>query len=260
MKISMVPMSQLQEKPVEKQRANEPRYVYDPLRGSALVNGFPAVILGYRAEDTSHIVPGRYERPLVDWACQLAPAEKQFVDCGAHMGSWTLVMAARFSEVHAFEPQRLIFQQLCGNIALNGLTNVFAYNTGLDEAPAQLTLQRPGVDRGSSSARIDVAQRFEAEHIELSPETIHVVTLDSFADALTNVGLMKIDVEGLELRVLKGAATVLRNNGLPKIILECWSAEWFKQDKIELLKFLDELGYRIVPISGYSDILLAEKK
>jgi FkbM family methyltransferase len=176
------------------------------------------------------------------------------------MGSWTLVMAAHFREVHAFEPQRLIYQQLCGNVALNGLSNVFARNVGLDDAPGRLTLYRPGVDRGSASARSDVAQRFEAEHIALSPESIEVVTLDSFADVLIDIGLVKIDVEGLELRVLKGATKILRENGLPKLLVECWSADWYRQDKEQLLRFLDALGYRVVPIRGYADMLLAEKK
>lgn len=236
------------------------RYLHDPARGSTAVTGFPAVILGYPADATTHIVPGRYERDLVDWALQLAPAEKQFVDVGAHMGSWTLVMAAHFREVHAFEPQRLIYQQLCGNVALNGLANVFARNVGLDEAAGELTLQRPGVDRGSSTARPDVAGRYEAEGVTLSPETIAVATLDSFADALTDVGLVKIDVEGLELRVLKGARRILLDNDLPKLLVECWSADWYRDDKEQLLDFLDDLGYRVVSISGYADMLLAEKR
>ena len=191
---------------------------------------------------------------------QLAPKSKQFVDCGAHMGSWTLVMARHFREVHAFEPQRLLFQQLCGNAALNGLTNVFAYNIGLDARPGQLTLHRPGVDRGSSSARTDVAQRFGADGIPTSPEVIPVAKLDNYAGILNDVGLIKIDVEGMELRVLRGAANILRQNRLPKVLLECWSSAWYQEDKKQLLQFLDELGYRIIPITGYADMLLAEAR
>ncbi len=238
-------------------KSTEARYVYMPERGSVLVEGFPAAVLGYRAEEVSHIVPGRYERDLVDWACELAPATKQFVDCGAHMGSWSLVVARRFREVHAFEPQRLLFQQLCGNAALNGLTNVFAYNVGLDARPGQLTLHRPGVDRGSASARTDVASRFNAEGITTSPEIISVTPLDSYVDILNDVGLIKIDVEGLELRVLQGAIPILQRNR-PKLLIECWSHDWYREDKQRLLTFLGDLNYRVMPISGYADVLLAE--
>jgi len=236
------------------------RYVHDPGQGSRRISGFPAVIVGHVVDAATGIVPGRHERDLVDWARELVSAEEQFVDIGAHMGSWTLIMADHAREVHAFEPQRLIYQQLCGNVALNGLSNVYAYNVGLDDRPGQLTLQRPGIDRGSSSARSDVADRFKAEGVPLSPERIEVVTLDSFATDLVNVGLVKIDVEGLELRVLKGAVEVLRQNALPKILVECWSADWYAQDKKDLLAFLEDLGYRIVPITGYADVLLAGKR
>lgn len=233
------------------------RYVFMPDRGSVLVEGFPATILGYRAEDVSHIVPGRYERDLVDWARELAPKSKQFVDCGAHMGSWSLVMAAHFREVHAFEPQRLIFQQLCGNAALNNLKNVFAYNTGLDAKTGQLTLHRPGVDRGSSSARESVIERFTVDGIPTSPESIPVTTLDSYLETLNDVGLIKIDVEGLELRVLQGATALLQKNALPTILIECWSHDWYQKDKNAVLQFLDDLGYRVLPINRYTDVLLA---
>jgi FkbM family methyltransferase len=246
---------QTEEPAVPDQSARQVRYVYDPKRGSVPITGFPASILGYRAEGTTHIVPGIYERNLVDWAKELVPAKKQFVDCGAHMGSWTLPMAFHAREVHAFEPQRLIFQQLCGNVVLNGLTNVFARNVGLDQAPSRLPLYRRDVDRGASSTRADVAARFAADDVEM----IDVVTLDSFAEVLNDVGLVKIDVEGLELRVLKGALEVLRQNDFPKIIFECWSNDWFNEDKHELLHFLEDVGYRIVPLKGYADIFLAEK-
>ena len=241
--------------------SNAQRYIYMPERGSVLVEGFPAVVLGYRAEDVAHIVPGRYERDLVDWARELAPTTTQFVDCGAHMGSWSIVMARHFNEVHAFEPQRLLFQQLCGNASLNGLDNVFAYNTGLDAEPGRLTLHRPGIDRGSASARSDVVEHFfEDRGIPTSPEVISVVMLNSFSEVLNNVGLIKIDVEGLELRVLRGAVEVLQRNSLPKMLIECWSHAWYQKDKDELLRFLDALGYRTVPINGYADILLATAK
>lgn len=238
--------------------ARQPSYVHDPVRGSVAVSGFPAVILGHPAEGSSDIVPGRHARDLVDWSLQLASTDKQFVDCGAHTGSWTLIMATHFREVYAFEPQRLIYQQLCGNVALNGLTNVMAYNIGLDEEDRQLTLHRPEGARGLSTARSDFNWRFAPGR--LSPEMCAARTLDSFTEALTDVGLVKIDVEGLELRVLRGALEVLRRNDLPKLLVECWAHDWYARDKQELLIFLDEIGYRVVPIMGYGDMLLAEKK
>lgn len=235
------------------------RFMFDPARWSARVTGFPAVILKYPAEGSPNIVPGRYERDLIDWAQQLSPRHKQFVDCGAHMGSWALVMAKHFREVHAFEPQRLIFQQLCGNIALNGIENVYTYNMGLDERPGQLTIRQRGADYGGTTARSDLAPLF-VEHKGQVAETIPVVQLDDFAHRFTDVGLIKIDVEGLEQRVLKGALQVLRNNNLPPMLIECWAFDWYAREKEALLQFLNEIGYRAVPIMGYGDMILAERK
>jgi len=245
----------------------EPRFIHVPGSPSVSVSGFPAAILGYRSEDVSAyrtdgehvIVPGIYERDLVDWARDLVPSSKQFVDCGAHTGSWTLVMADHFREVHAFEPQRLLFQQLCGNIALNGLANVFTYNTALDEKTGHLTLQRTGVDRGSSSARDDITRRFATNATSASPEIVPITTLDLFASVLNDVGLIKIDVEGLELRVLRGAAELLRNHR-PKMLVECWSHDWYRDEKRQLIAFLNDLDYRVVPVNGYADMLLAETR
>jgi FkbM family methyltransferase len=241
------------------------RYVFDP-GGSARVAGFPSVITNYRPEDLSSyrpdgehvIVPGRYERDLIDWAAEICP-HTQFVDCGAHVGSWTLIMATHFHEVHAFEPQRLIFQQLCGNIALNGLENVFTYNVGLDGVAGQVRLHRPGVDRGAATARPQLL----ANYPDIGPvteEIVPVFPLDRYKGLLVDVGLIKIDVEGLELRVVAGAQEMLQANGLPKMIIECWAHDWYQKDKQALVGFLLDTGYRVVPINGYADVILAEKR
>jgi len=249
--------------------ARPPRFVHEPGRGDTQITGFPAVILGSRLADARHLVPGYYARDLVDWTRDIVPSARrgQFVDCGAHMGSWTLVLAPAFREVHAFEPQRLIYQQLCGNVALNGIENVFVYNVGLDDEAKELTLQRPRGDdprapwgRGRSTANVEVARHLEREGVVLSAERVKAMPLDSYADILTDVGLVKIAVEGLELRLLKGAVTVLRQNDLPNVMVECWDWDWYRPHKEALLLFFDELGYRTIPVSGYSTMLLAERK
>lgn len=195
------------------------RYVFDPAQStSTIVTGFPTVILEHSHEDTDVIVPGRHERDLIDWSKQLSPTTRQFVDVGAHVGSWTLVMATQFREVHAFEPRRLTFQQLCGNIALNGLENVFVHNVGIE------------------------------------------TTLDSFADVLTDVGLMKIDVGDQVPLLLEGAAEVIRINELPSLMIECGAYAEQPQKKRALLDFLEDLGYFLVPIRGYPNVLLAESR
>jgi len=74
------------------------------------------------------------------------------------------------------------------------------------------------------------------------------------------VGLIKIDVEGLELRVLKGALEVLRQNQLPPLLFECWSGARYQKEKEALLEFVESLGYEIHRVRRYNDMILATAK
>jgi hypothetical protein len=44
------------------------------------------------------------------------------------------------------------------------------------------------------------------------------------------------------------------------MLIECWSHDWYREDKRALLQFLDGIGYRVIPVTGYVDMLLAEKR
>jgi len=55
--------------------------------------------------------------------------------------------------------------------------------------------------------------------------------------------LIKIDVEGLELDVLKGGTAFLERHGFPPLLLEAWNLEWFSEKRAALLDYLRTLGY-----------------
>ncbi|WP_218919278.1 FkbM family methyltransferase [Burkholderia sp. FL-7-2-10-S1-D7] len=55
--------------------------------------------------------------------------------------------------------------------------------------------------------------------------------------------LIKIDVEGLELDVLKGGTAFLERHGFPPLLLEAWNLEWFSEKRAALLDYLKTLGY-----------------
>ncbi len=59
------------------------------------------------------------------------------------------------------------------------------------------------------------------------------------------MSLLKIDVEGMELNVLKGAEILLRASSYPPIMVEAWDVEWFKEQRSELLVYVE--GMCIVP-------------
>ena len=104
--------------------------------------------------------------------------------------------------VLAFEPQRLVFQMLCANIALNELSTVDARQTGLGSAPghAQVPVTLP--DRDFNFGGVSLSR-------EDSGETVAVETIDGLN--VPRCRLIKVDVEGMEQEVLLGAAeTIVR--------------------------------------------------
>lgn len=126
------------------------------------------------------------------------------VDIGANIGAHTLPLAARVGaagRVVAFEPVRMNFQLLCANIALNGLDNVDAIPEGLGEAESMVMIaDRPTRADGNLGA------------LALSEiPGDRPVRVRRFDDAFDwpRLRFMKIDVEGMEAEVLRGAAATL---------------------------------------------------
>ena len=139
----------------------------------------------------------------VELLSRLISAGSVVVDIGANIGSHTVPLAKRVApggQIIAFEPQRIIFQQLCANIAVNGLTNVVCRPQAVGSAP--------GVAR---IPVLDPRQEFNFGGIRLRNdergESVPVVTLDDFQ--LSKCHLIKIDVEGMEPAVIAGAAKTI---------------------------------------------------
>lgn len=131
------------------------------------------------------------------------------LDIGANVGSHTLWFASRAAEVYAFEPQPFLYHCLCGSLALCGVENVVAMNTALGDSEGQATMpvfdySRPnnfgGLSMGFSSA----------QSVPLAP-------IDALG--LPHPSFVKIDVEGMEMEVLKGGEKTLKD--CPVIVAEC---------------------------------------
>jgi FkbM family methyltransferase len=145
---------------------------------------------------------GEYSEGEVDIFRQCLQPGDVALDIGANFGSHTLPMARLVGpggKVFAFEPQRILFQILCGNVALNELPNVHALPVALGRAAGSAKV--PALDyRGANNfGGISLGGG--------QGEDVPVVTLDQLA--VTAAKLIKIDVEGMELDVLAGAKATL---------------------------------------------------
>ena len=126
-----------------------------------------------------------------------------FVDVGANIGAYTLIASeAQATRVISLEPNPTAYRKLRRNIALNGRQNVQAFNLGASSAPGVLKMTNNGAAVTNRIVDSDLA----------GPATIEVEvnTLDALCARLgVSPTLIKIDVEGHELEVLRGAATIL---------------------------------------------------
>jgi FkbM family methyltransferase len=202
---------------------------------------------------SNHVRAGGYETELqVESAKLLAGHSFGIVlDIGANLGSYTVPVAKAHPhlEVLSFEPQRVVYLQLCTNIFLNRLANVMPYQYALSDAEWQEQLELPdyATERNIGAFSVDAAVRAKDYEVQThgKREAISATLLDRFM--LNNVRLIKIDVEGHELEVLRGAHHTLIENNYPPIIFESWT--WKFQDKrTELFNYLKDIGYEITEL------------
>lgn len=193
---------------------------------------------------------GAPEAALIDWATQFIDSDETFIDVGAHVGSWAQHFAQRCKQVHAFEPQRSTYERMREGVRFAGLSNVVSHNVALGaHGEANLHVAKWG---GWSTLR----HRAEIG-TPIGVERVQCAQLDDYT--FDNIGVIKIDAEGFEIDILRGAAETLRVHR-PTLLLEAWDHEWFAKERAELLAHVRSVGYDVVPISGWPQMLLVEAK
>jgi len=179
----------------------------------------------------------------------LAEGTDTVVDAGANIGAFTVPLSRVARRVVAFEPQRLVFQMLCANLALNARTNVLAMPAALAAEPgtmmrmAVLDPKRRGnfggtvgrIESGAEAGTDTAGGQDKAARPEVG-DPVHAMALDDLG--LTGVALIKIDVEGMERDVLLGAGrTIARDRPLLHVENE-------RADRSPaLIRTLRDLGY-----------------
>jgi FkbM family methyltransferase len=190
--------------------------------------------------------------------------EPLVVDIGANLGAYAVPVAKELAVaggcVYAFEPQRIVYYQLCGNVFLNRLDNVYAHCVAIGDQDGALEL--PSIDyeksanTGGFSIDAGIRSRQDCVSINVAKREpkVPMLRLDSLMLPKAPC-LIKIDVEGLELQVLQGGADFLARHNYPPLLLEAWTGEWFAADRQKLCDYIEALGYRTFAIG---DELIAQ--
>ncbi len=178
---------------------------------------------------------GEFREPEVEILDELVSRGDFVVEVGANIGALTVPLAQFVGEkghVIAFEPQHILFQNLCANLALNGLTNVRAINAAVGRESGSITLPKIEYDKPGV---------FGAHSIERATtgEKVQLLALDQYLRT-NRCRLMKIDVEGMEEQVILGARTFIAQHK-PVLYVE----NDRKEKSPSLIRTLLDMGYRL---------------
>lgn len=180
-------------------------------------------------------------------------SEPLVLDIGANLGAYSIPIAKEIQniggKVIGFEPQRIVYYQLCGNIILNRLCNYQAINKAVGHFIGEVEIPELNYENctniGAFSMNKEYRDSLDIEkYITKNSSLVPVITLDSL-NIHKSPDLIKIDVEGFELNVLKGGENFLEKHNFPPIIFEAWDLDWYSEEKTRLLKFIKYLGYEI---------------
>jgi len=165
------------------------------------------------------------------------------IDCGANFGYNAVVMGKQIGptgKLFAFEPQRIINQQLSGNLISNNIYNAYVVHAALGNVEGITTMSPVPYDK----EWVNIGDTSIGE----GGDAVKVITLDMI-DSQPN--FIKMDVQGYELFALQGGEQTLKKHS-PDIFIEIEEHQLAKFDvtKDQLVDYIKSLGYRIFRIDN----------
>ncbi|MGH6976862.1 MAG: FkbM family methyltransferase [Stellaceae bacterium] len=212
------------------------RLIFDrpPLRAKRCRHGAMLYLATDRYVGGSLDRYGEFSEAETALFAQIVKPGMTVLDLGANMGAHTIYFAQAVGTtgcVVAFEPQRIIHQILCANVALNALPNVVTHQACIGRAAG--TVLVPPLNYGAENNIGGLTLGAST-----AGEPVPQLTLDSLA--LAHCHFVKIDVEDMEAEVLEGGrATLTRHR--PILYVENDREE----KSAALIALLFELGYRL---------------
>ena len=164
------------------------------------------------------------------------------LDVGAHKGRYTYWMRRAVGadgRVLAFEPQPRLAAYLQVAVARMGWRNVAVRPCAVGDAAGSAVLHVPGERGVSAGASLDSAAYAAGSPLHL---TCEVTTLDRETEGLGRVALVKVDVEGHEWQVFRGAERLLRRDA-PVLLFECERRHLKDHTVQDVFGWLEGLGY-----------------
>ncbi|EAW38826.1 FkbM family methyltransferase [Lyngbya sp. PCC 8106] len=172
-------------------------------------------------------------------------------DVGANIGQTSLFLSKHFPQagICAFEPVHKTFNQLCTNTKIKNKIKPFNYAMGAQEEELLISI------RENSELNTLVRDGSKNPVLEKTVETVKVTTIDTFCQQqyIEKIDLLKMDVQGFELEVLKGAEFYLKNNLISFIYAEVSFENSNKECQLfeDLYYYLNNNNFRL---SGFYEV------
>lgn len=169
------------------------------------------------------------------------------LDIGCHKAGYLYFMQQKVGKngsVVAFEPQSILYHYIVKIKNICNWNNVAVEHLALSDAKEVVTLFIPSNKKSkASSPGATIVKQNNTSNIDLTEE-IETETLDNYCNKNNlQPHLLKIDVEGNELKVFVGGVETIKKYK-PKIIVECEARHVGKEKVIETFKYLLQMGYK----------------
>src|SRR5215216_5903235 len=198
-----------------------------------------------RVNKDDFIVMTRHEDVIIEY---FRPKEGDIViDIGAHIGRYTIIASKRVGangKVVAIEANPSNFEMLNRNIKVNQLTNIISLNNAVYSKETKLKLYLPGEELGHTTYNTVMSDRAKNEDkfVEVSANTLdYLLQLKE----ITDVNWVKIDVEGAEFEVLKGATNVLSKSKDIALLIEIHNLSGGTNLYRPIIEFLNLYNFKI---------------
>lgn len=212
---------------------------------------------------------GDYEQEDFDILSKCLPEKGVVFDIGGNVGLFSLIMAHMNPQINifSFEPVPDTYDRMLENLLLNVNNGnrerrIHTFNIGMSNEPGDFTFYVPGNDEASSMRPVDddfYLRKSEANGVWTCQTSIKeikctVTTVDRFCDEnnISDIALIKLDVEGAERDALLGAkATLTRVKPIVYCEMLRKHAARFGYHPNDIIRYMDELGYDCFTLSNH---------
>ncbi len=220
-------------------------------------SGFRKTPYGFVMAGLQSMQDGSYEKDETQNFIDLLKDTEVFIDVGANMGYYSCIARSLNKKVLAVEPLWQNLQYLFNNFSINHWADVEVYPVGLSDQPGLATLY--GVGTAASFIKDWAGKSTKKRMVPLS--TLDILVAKRFIGKKI---LIKIDVEGLEYSVLKGAVETLSLLPPPMWILETSLIGYFpggrNENYIKVFETFWSKGYVAYDVTGAGDEMITESQ